>query len=316
MDLRARRYLAMEFARLKPDIVHTHSSKAGIIGRFAARDARVPLVVHTIHGMSFNRTQRWPFRKAYAWLECLAARRSHAIVTVADAMIDQSVAAGICPREKMLTVYSGMEVGQFTPNAEVRDAVRREWGAADDDIVVGTCARLFRKKGYEQLIPIMAAAVKRQPRLRFVWIGDGAQRAEYEADLARLGLAGRTTLVGLIPPTEVPRMLAGCDILAHTSQWEGLPRVVAQALLMRVPAVAFAIDGTPEVVLDGRTGRVVELNDSDAFVEALCELAADERLRRALGRAGREHCLELFDWVRMVDQLEGLYLRLERGGGV
>ncbi|MEW6198596.1 MAG: glycosyltransferase family 4 protein [Planctomycetota bacterium] len=314
MDFRARRYLAMEFRRLRPDIVHTHSSKAGILGRLAAHDARVPLVVHTIHGMSFNRTQAWLVRRTYAALEWWAARRSHAIVTVADAMIDQSVAAGLCPRHKLRTVYSGMEVEQFTPSAEYRRATRGGWGASDDDIVVGTCARLFRRKGYEQLIPIMAAAARREPRLRFVWIGDGAQRAEYEAELARLGLAERTVLTGLVPPVEVPRLLAGCDILAHTSQWEGLPRVVVQALLMQVPAVAFNIDGTPEVVVDGRTGRLVPLNDLDAFVAALCELAADADARRRLGHAGRELCLERFDWRRMVDQLETLYAELAAGG--
>lgn len=310
MDFRARRYLAMEFRCLRPDVVHTHSSKAGILGRLAAHDARVPLVVHTIHGMSFNRTQPALVRGAYAWLEWWAARRSHAIVTVADAMIDQSVAAGICPRNRMRTVYSGMEVEQFTPSAVQRRETRRRWEVCDDDIVVGTCARLFRRKGYEQLIPIMAAAVRREPRLRFVWIGDGAQRAEYEAELARLGLAERTILPGLVPPAEVPRLLAGCDILAHTSQWEGLPRVVVQALLMQVPAVAFDIDGTPEVVLDGRTGCLVPLNDLDAFVDALCALATDEDARRRLGCAGRALCLERFDWRRMVDQLEALYREL------
>ncbi len=308
MDTRARRYLRMEFQRLKPDVVHTHSSKAGIIGRFAARDARVPLVIHTIHGMSFNRTQTWLIRKGYAILERLAARRSHAIVTVADAMIEQAVAAGVCTRDKLLTVHSGMEVEQFTPTTEARVAARRKMGVAEDDIVVGTVARIFRKKGYEQLIPIMAEAVQREPRLRFVWLGDGAQRQEYENELSRLGLREKTFLPGLVPPDEVPMWMAGFDLLAHTSQWEGLPRAVVQALLMQVPAVAFDIDGTPEVVLDNLTGRLIPLNDLTEFAAALCELAADAELRRKLGQAGREHCLETFDWRRMVDRLEALYL--------
>lgn len=311
MDLRARREMASEFRRIKPDIVHTHSSKAGIIGRFAAADARVPHIVHTIHGMSFNRTQPRLTQRAYAWLERKAARKTHTIVTVADAMIDQTVAAGVCRREKMLTVYSGMDVGQFTPSAERRASARRAWGVADDTIVVGTVARLFRRKGYEQLIPIMDAAVRREPRLHFVWIGDGAQRAEYEAELARRGLTDRTTLVGLVPPAAVGDLLAGCDLLAHPSQWEGLPRAVVQALLLRVPAIAFAIDGTPEVVQDGITGRTVPLNDEAAFVDALCELAHDDSMRMRMGQAGRSLCLERFDWRQMVDQLENLYLRLQ-----
>ena len=309
-DARARRYLEMEFRDRRPDVVHTHSSKAGILGRFAARDARVPIVVHTIHGMSFNRTQPWPVRKLYAWLEWMAARRSDAIVTVADAMIEQSVAAGICRREKMKTIYSGMEVGDFTPTAYDREAVRQSWGVGDDEIVVGTIARLFRKKGYEQLLPIMAAAAKREPRLRFVWVGDGAHRLEYEAQLARLGLRESTTLTGLVPPEEIPELLAAFDILAHTSQWEGLPRGVVQALLMRVPVVAFDVDGTPEVVREGQTGRLVKLNDLDGFVDALLALASDPDGRRRMGATGRAYCLERFDWHRMVAALEELYQQL------
>jgi glycosyltransferase involved in cell wall biosynthesis len=307
LDARARRELAGEFRRLRPDLVHTHSSKAGIVGRFAASDARVPLVVHTVHGMSFNRTQPWYVQRFYAWLEWLAARRSDAIVTVADALADQMVAAGICGRGKLRTVYSGMDVAQFTPRAEARAAIRRSWGVSDADVVVGTVARLFHRKGYEQLLPIMSAAAAREPRLRFVWIGDGAQRAEYEAELTHRGLRDRTILTGLVSPAQVAGLLVGCDILAHTSQWEGLPRAVVQALLLQVPAVAFDIDGTPEVVRDGVTGRLVPLNDLAAFTTALCVLAADAELRRRLGAAGRAHCVEHFDAGRMVDQLEALY---------
>ncbi len=310
MDERAKRLLRMEFMDLKPDIVHTHSSKAGIIGRFAAAQAGVPHVVHTIHGMSFNRTQPWLVRTGYAWLEKLAARRSSAIVTVADAMIEQSVAAGICGREKLQTIYSGMEVDRFDASLYDRAAIRRSGGVGDDEVVIGAVARLFRRKGYEQLIPIMAEAAERDPRLRFVWVGDGAQRSEYEAELERLGLRQRTTLTGLVTPDRVPELLAGFDILAHTSQWEGLPRVVVQSLLMQVPAVAFDIDGTPEVVLDGQTGRLVKLGQIHDFAQALLGLAADPGLRGKLGAAGRELCLPRFDWQVMVDQLEDLYRKL------
>ena len=306
-DWRALRRLEREFRARNPDVVHTHSSKAGIIARRAAYAARVPRIIHTIHGMSFNRTQPAAVRQLYAWLERRAARYSHAILTVADAMIDQSAAAGICPREKMHTVYSGMEVEQFDPAQYSRQATRAAWGVADDEIVVGTVARLFRKKGYEQLIPIMAKAVQKESRLRFVWIGDGAQRPDYEAALKRLGLRERTILTGLVPPARIPELLAGCDILAHTSQWEGLPRAVVQGLLMRIPATAFAIDGTPEVVLPGQTGYLAELNDLDGFVEALLRLAEDADLRRRLGEAGRQLCLERFDWRRMVEELEKQY---------
>ncbi|MBW7904502.1 MAG: glycosyltransferase family 4 protein [Phycisphaerae bacterium] len=312
LDARAQRELTSLFSRLRPDVVHTHSSKAGILGRFAAHRARVPLVVHTIHGMSFNRTQPGPVQMLYALLEWAAARRTHAIITVADALREQSVAARIAPRDKFETIYSGMPVEQFTPTRYDRDGTRAAWNIAprDDVVVVGTVARLFRRKGYEQLLPIMSRAAGLDPRLRFVWVGDGAQRAEYEQELSRRGLRERTFLTGLVAPDEIPRILAGFDILAHTSQWEGLPRAVVQALLMQTPAVAFALDGTPEVVLDGRTGRLIRNGDAEAFAAALAALARDPDTRRRLGAAGRQWCLDRFDARRMVDRIEALYERL------
>jgi glycosyltransferase involved in cell wall biosynthesis len=284
--------------------VHTHSSKAGILGREAAFRSRVPAIIHTVHGMIFNRTQPWLDRRLYAWLERRAARRCHAIAAVSEAMIEQMAASRICRRGKLQLIYSGMDLEPFDPALYDRAAIRTRWGAGESDIVVGTVARLFRNKGYEQLIPIMDAAARRVPRLRFVWIGDGADRAAYEAELARRGLSGRTTLTGLVDPADIPELLSGVDIVAHASQWEGLPRVAVQALLMMVPVVAFAIDGTPEVVLDGVTGRCVPLNDEVAFSDALVELAGAADRRAQLGAAGREHCLPRFDYRVMIDQWE------------
>jgi glycosyltransferase involved in cell wall biosynthesis len=313
-DLRARRELAAVYREIRPDVVHTHSSKAGILGRLAAFDARVPIVIHTVHGMSFNRTQPWPVRRTYRFLEWYVARRTHAIVSVADAMNAQLVAAGVCGREKLHTVYSGMDVSRFDPSLYDRAAVRRAWGVDDSHVVIGTCARLFRKKGYEQLIPIIAQVARRLPNAHFVWIGDGAQRAEYEAELTRLGVRDRVHLTGLVPPERVPELMSGFDVVAHASQWEGLPRVVVQGLLMSVPAVAFDIDGTPEVVLDGVTGRLLRLGDESGFAAAVLELAENAELRQRLGVAGRAHCLQRFDAAVMVDQLDGLYRRLSRDG--
>ena len=287
-DHRARREMAAMLREMRPDVVHTHSSKAGILGRLAARDAGVPIIVHTIHGMSFNRTQSWPVRMLYRQLEQYCARFTHAIVTVADAMRDQAVAVGMAPREKFVTVYSGMRTELFDPARWDRTAVRRGWGVADDEVVVGAVARLFRNKGYEALIPAMALAAKRNPKLRFVWVGDGAQRAEYERRLEELGIRSRVHLTGLLPPDRVPEMLAGMDLLVHASQWEGLPRAAVQALLMECPVVSFNIDGAPEVVLPGRTGSLVQLNDVPALAEAMIALAGNADERRRLGRAGRQ----------------------------
>ena len=309
-DLKAMRELRRAYAQFKPDIIHTHSSKAGILGRFAARPLRISGVVHTIHGMSFNRTQSPIVRNFYRLLERHAAGHTDRIVCVADALAEQSVDAGVAPREKFTTVYSGMQTNWFTPNADKRRSARKHWRAKADHIVVGTVARLFRNKGYEQLIPAIAKAAEHNKRLRFVWIGDGADRGEYENELVRLGIRDRVTLTGLLPPEEVADHMQGFDLLAHCSQWEGLPRTVVQALLLQVPAISFDIDGTPEVIVDQQTGRLIPLNDVPALSSAIVQLASDPQLRTAMGLAGRQHCLTRFSHRLMVDQLEQLYLEL------
>ncbi|MCZ6815410.1 MAG: glycosyltransferase, partial [Planctomycetota bacterium] len=253
-DRRAMTALRKRFAALQPDVVHTHSSKAGVLGRLAAHAAGVPAIVHTIHGMSFNRTQPWVTRAAYAAAERYCAKRCHAIVSVADAMTAQAQSARIGRPDQYHTIRSGIVVADFDPDRQDPAATRAQWGNRPDDVVVGTVARLFRNKGYEQLIEVIDRAVTAEPKLRFVWIGDGAHRPAYEAELSRRNLRERVTITGLLPPNEMPRVLAAMDILSHTSQWEGLPRAAVQALLMQKPVISLEIDGAPEVVLPGQTG--------------------------------------------------------------
>lgn len=312
-DWRAHKQLQAIFRRIKPDVVHTHSSKAGILGRSAAARAAVPIIVHTIHGMSFNRTQPAPVRWAFTVLERWAARRTTTMVCVADAMTDQAVAAGIAPRDRFVTVRSGMEVDRFKPDEAARQQMRQSWGVCDDDIVVGTIARVFKNKGYEQIIAAMPRAVTRHRRLKFVWVGHGAHRQRYERQLRRLDLADRVHLVGLVEPRAIPELLSGFDVLLHASRWEGLPRAVVQALLTDVPAISFDNDGAPEVVISDETGVLVRYGDIAGLSDAIVKLAQDGGLRSSLGRAGRARCEELFDWRKMAEDLDALYARLSDG---
>ncbi len=310
-DLRCRRALTERLRAWRPDVVHTHSSKAGVLGRLAARDARAPGIVHTIHGMSFNRTQPWWKRRAFAAVERYAARCTDRILTVADAMTEQSLAAGVGQREQYATVYSGMEVERFDPALYDRQRLRADWGVKEDDVVVGTIARLFENKGYEFVLPAAVRAAKEEPKLRFVWVGGGPWRDRLERELESAGLRDRVILTGLVPPDEIPRLLSGMDLLVHASRWEGLPRTVVQALLMRVPAVAFAIDGTPEVVEPGRTGALVALGDVEPLAQNIVSLAGDSQLRHTYGQRGRQVCLERFDHRRMVSQIASIYESIE-----
>ena len=309
-DLRALRALRDIFQETQPDVVHTHSSKAGILGRTAAAQACVPTIVHTIHGMSFNRTQSLLKRMVYRLLERRAARHTTAFVSVADAMTEQAVLAGLAPRDRFVTIRSGMETDRFSPNADTRARVRAAWGAGEGDVVVGTIARLFANKGYEEIIESMPRAVAAQPNLKYVWVGDGANRRTYESQLQRLGLQDRVHFTGLVSPEQVGELLTGFDIVLHASRWEGLPRAIVQGLLTEVPAVSFDNDGAPEVVIANETGVLVPLRDVSALANAVASLASDPDRRKRLGHRGRVLCRDQFDWRRMVDELESLYGRL------
>jgi glycosyltransferase involved in cell wall biosynthesis len=260
--------------------------------------------------MSFNRTQPAAVRTLYRFLERRAATDTTAFITVADAMIDQAVANGIAPRDRFVTVHSGLETDRFRPEPELRAEHRREWGVGEDEVVVGTIARLFKNKGYDEIIEAMPRAVARHSKLRFVWIGDGAHRGRYERRLSELGLRGRVHLVGLLPPAEVASRINGFDIVLHASRWEGLPRAVVQGLLTEVPAVSFDNDGAPEVVIPNETGILVPLGDTNKLADAVVALAADPDLRRRLGVRGRSLCVEQFDWRKMAGDIARLYDKL------
>ncbi len=275
------------FAESKSDIVHTHSSKAGIIGREAAHRAGVGVVVHTIHGMAFNRTQGVLLRGLYTALERRAGQQTTAFVTVADAMTAQAVAAGLGPVERFTTVRSGMETAQFSPDGSARRASRERWGVEGADVVVGTIARLFDNKGYDEIIEAMPRALRREPRLRFVWVGDGSRRSHYERRLESLGLRDRVTMLGLVRPDEVGRIINGFDIVLHASRWEGLPRALVQGLLVEIPAISFDNDGAPEVVVPDETGLLVRYGDVAGLGDAMVRLAGDATLRQKLGQRGR-----------------------------
>lgn len=309
-DLAAVREIREILEDLSPDIVHTHSSKAGILAREAARRARVPIIVHTIHGMSFNRTQSTIVRAVYRHLERRAGKVTNAFISVADAMTDQAVAAGLAPRDRFTTIYSGMQTNLFAADPERRHRVRARWGADDDEVIVGTIARLFDHKGYEEILQAMPAVVERVPRIRFVWVGDGANRQRYERQLQQLGLSDRVYLTGLIAPEDVAAQIDGFDIVLHASRWEGLPRAIVQGLLCGKAAISFDNDGAPEVVIPNETGRLVPMGDIRRLTEAIVELAEDKEKRESYGERGRLLCRERFDWHNMVAAIESLYVRL------
>ncbi len=309
MDMKAYRRLRAAFRRLEPEVVHTHSSKAGILGRAAAWHEKVPAVVHTIHGMPFGKFESPLKNRLYIALERSAARRCHAIVSVCDAMTEQALAAGVGRPEQFVTVYSGMNADAFLDPPRSRDDVRRELGLADDEIAFATVARLFELKGHDDIVAVAATVLASNPKVRFVWIGDGILRDRLIADLERRGIRSAFILTGLVPPDRIPELLGAVDAVIHPSLREGLARVLPQALLVGRPVISYDIDGAREVVLP-ETGILLKPRDLDGLRRAIVKLAASPETRAAMGREGRSRFGEQFRHETMTRRLRLLYERL------
>lgn len=314
-DRRCQKALRALIREWKPDVVHTHSSKAGILGRAAAWAERVPCVVHTIHGLAFHTYQAKWRNAIYILSERYAAKRCHMIVCVADAMRDQALAAGIGRREQYVTVYSGMEVERYLTPDVPRDTMRAELGFDDDDVVLGTVARLAELKGHDDLLDALGPVLHENPRLKLLWVGDGWWRDRLLGRVKEMGLDGRVITTGLVPSEHIPRHLHAMDIVAHPSYREGLPRAVTQALLSGRPAVAYDVDGTREVCIDGETGCLVAPGDTAGLRAAVEDLLADPTRRAAMGARGRALCRERFAAETMVEALERVYAGVLDNGG-
>ncbi len=308
-DWRGYRQLIRLLREIKPDIVHTHSSKAGIIGRAAAAKLNIP-AVHTVHGAAFHFGQHPLASYAYKAAERWAARRCTKFISVCDAMTDQYVAAGIAPRDKFVTIYSGMEVEPFLNPPRSREDVRRELGFQDEHIVIGKIGRLFHLKGHEFVIQAASSVIAKNPNVRFLFVGDGILRNQFETHIAAAGLAKHFKFTGLVPPAQVPELIAAMDIVAHTSQWEGLARVLPQGLIAGKPVVSYDIDGAREVVISGETGFLLPRESVSELATALIQLAGDPHLRQRLGTTGRERFTDQFRHQTMTRRIREVYLSM------
>ncbi len=335
-DHRAMRELETVIRTIRPDIVHTHSSKAGVLGRIAATRANNWIadtrqyatgddqdvyagIVHTIHGPPFMpvegsvagrakvRLKNWMYERA----EKHAAKRCHVIVSVADAMTREFLARGIGKPEQYVTVRSGMDVDPFLNAApgETREEMRRSLGIGPGDFVIGTVARLAEHKGHDDLLDALGDSMKLDARLKLLWVGDGWWRGRLMERVRSLGLESQVIATGLVVPERIPGLIRAMDVLAHPSYREGLPRTVPQALLCGVCPVAYDCDGTGEVCREMETGRLVPTGDKGKLRDAILWLKDHPRERAEMANRGREECHVAFSAETMVAELERVYAR-------
>jgi glycosyltransferase involved in cell wall biosynthesis len=281
-----------------------------MLGRPAAWSLDVPAVIHTVHGAPFHPYQGGGARLFFQACERWASRRCHAIVSVADAMTDLMVSANVAPREKFVTVYSGMEVEPFLQSGEHRDRVRGELGYRPEHVVIGKIARLFKLKGHDDVIRAARGVVDAASNARFLFVGDGIFRDRLQQQIAEAGLSDYFRFTGLVPPERIPGLIAAMDIVVHASLREGLARVLPQGLISGKPVVSYDVDGAREVVIPGETGFLIPPRDVGRLGDKLKLLAGDPAMRDRLGQEGRRRFADVFRHEHMTAQLRELYQRV------
>ena len=301
-DLRALSSLRAAMRSFRPDVVHTHSSKAGILGRFAARLVGVP-AVHTVHGFGFTPLQAAPMRFLYRTAERTMARFTDHFVTVSETDRLRGIELGIFPPEKATVIRAGVDLGRFRA-AKDGDAVRERLGVPVGPPMVTQVGNFKPQKAPLDFVRVAAAVQKQHPDCWFVMVGDGPLRETAEGLAHELEVEDRMVFPGWW--SDVPGLLAATTVSALTSRHEGLPCSVVESLAAGVPVVATAVDGTVEVVRSEDNGLLAPPGDIVGLAQSIGRLLADPGLRDRMAVAARDG-LEDFDRDLMVQQQEDLY---------
>lgn len=290
--------------RERPIIVHTHTSKAGFLGRLAARLAQVPAVIHQPHGHVFYGYFGRARTSVYLALERVAARWSDRIITLTDRGAEEHLARRIGRREQFVTVPSGVPTAALRAAAPTRVAAREQLGIAASDFVIAGLGRFVPIKGFDTLVAALPSVVAALPAARLLLIGDGPERPALEARATALGVAGRVHMTGNVDG--VARWLMAADVLAAPSRNEGMGRALVEAMALGIPVVGSAVGGIPDVIADGESGRLVEPDAPAALAGALIALGRDPGLARKLGEAG-QHRAERFSTTASEARMRAVY---------
>lgn len=289
------------------DIVETHTSVAGVLGRIAAKIARIPLVIHMVHAFAGHDYVSPMKRRIFTWLERVMDHFTDFYITGSDAILQKGIARHIFSADKARRIYYSIDLESYDKAAKA-GSLRSELALSPDALTVGLVGRLEPQKGVEFFIEAVAALVQKWPKVEWLIAGDGPYRDEYTALAEARGVAGRIRFLGW--RKDIAGVMSSLDILAVPSRWEAFGIVNLEAMRVGTPVVGFATEGIPEVVENGVTGILVPPLDVPAFTRALDHLLADAAERKRLGSAGRERVERLFTTQVMVRQHERLFEEL------
>jgi glycosyltransferase involved in cell wall biosynthesis len=316
-DLRATAELVRAFRRERPAVVHTHNPKSGVLGRLAARIARVPVIVNTVHGLyanpSLDAGKRWAIDHAESW----AMRLSHHELFQSHEDLERALRERMLPADRASWLGNGVDLRRFDPAQVSKEAVRdlrRRWGIRDDARVVGAVGRLVKEKGYEELFEAADLLRREFPDVVVVCVG---QPEPSKADGLSFADVDRARARGVVfhgegEREQMPTIYAAFDAFALPSYREGMPRSLIEASAMERPVVATDIRGCREVVDPGITGSLVAARNARSLGDAIGSILRDPAAAARMGRAGRERALDRFDEDAVVERTLQVYRRLLR----
>jgi glycosyltransferase involved in cell wall biosynthesis len=309
-DLLAFLELRRLFLKEKPAVVHTHSSKAGILGRLAAWVAGVPVIVHTFHGFGFHEGQSWLKKWFYVLAERLTGALATALVFVSRENEFYAKGYGLGKPESYVLIRSGVKLGDFPAHCDVAEK-KKSLGLKPETRLVLSVGNFKPQKNPEDFLAAAKIVAQSQPDAAFVFVGDGPLRGEIEAGVGEL--KPRFLLPGW--RRDVPELMAASDMFVLTSLWEGLPRALVEAMKSGVVPVCYATDGVKDLIRSGENGILVPQRDAAALAQRVKDLLKDDALRKKMGAAAAASIGPEFDIDGMVRQQEELYLRLLGAGG-
>lgn len=307
--------------RFKPDIVHTHAAKSGLIGRLAADACKVPVIVHTFHGHVFHSYFNKVATGAFIQIERYLAKRSSGIIAISKTQKEElAYKYKICAPDKIQTIALGLDLDKFRVWQErKREIFRDKYGIQPDELAIGIIGRIVPVKNHSLFVQVAARLLAQTGRkLRFIVIGDGDMRAQMEAEFGSAGIdyayypedPRPATAICTSWQTDMDLVLAGLDIVALTSHNEGTPVSLIEAQAAAKPVVSTNVGGVSDVVVDNQCGFIVEPNQAEYFTDAMLRLIESEDLRTYFGAQGRKFVEDKFSYQRLVSDMSAYYYSL------
>ncbi len=296
-------------------VVHTHNSKAGFVGRLSAKLARVPVIVHTVHGFAFHQ-QEPPWRRfLFRNLERLASHWCDRMIFISQPLIDWAVKEGISCTRKMVRIYSGIEMDRFHPvSVQEKNRLKARWGLQEPHAVIGMVSKLWEGKGHAFLIRAFRKIVEENSQARLVIVGEGYLMESLRALVSQLELSETVIFTGFLE--DVPQIIATFDVAVLPSYFEGMGRVLLEAMAMEKPVVGTRVGGIPDLVEQGLNGYLVSPGNGKELASAILKILNDKDLALKMGQAGRKKMTDRFSAESMVRSIEEVYSELLKKKGV